>query len=199
MVSDFALFFRLNQLQAKFVELRLVDIARCVEHHVAAVVVFREGDVVADRLRTSEERAEPVETEGQTAVRGCAVLEGVHQEAETLLRLFRREAQQLEHLGLQFRVVDTDRAAADLGAVTDEVVGVGPHATGVAVQVLYVFELGRGERMVHGVVTLGLVVPLEQREVDDPQRSDRSVKSGRTSFGVFCRFLRNMSPDLRFM
>ena len=25
-----------------------------------------------------------------------------------------------------------------------------------------------GERMVHGVVTLGLVVPLEQREVDDP-------------------------------
>ncbi|MBS5321992.1 MAG: hypothetical protein KHY15_11850, partial [Alistipes putredinis] len=60
-------------------------------------------------------------------------------------------------------------------------------------------ELGRGERMVHGVVTLGLVVPLEQREVDDPQRSDRSVKSGRTSFGVFCRFLRNMSPDLRFM
>ena len=85
------------------------------------------------------------------------------------------------------------------GAVADEVVGVGPHATGVVVQVLYVFELGRGERMVHGVVTLGLVVPLEQREVDDPQRSDRSVKSGRTSFGVFCRFLRNMSPDLRFM
>ena len=105
-------------------------------------------------------------------MRGCAVLEGVHQEAETLLRLFRREAQQLEHLGLQFRVVDTDRAAADLGAVADEVVGVGPHATGVAVQVLYVFELGRGERMVHGVVTLGLVVPLEQREVDDPQRSE---------------------------
>ena len=31
-------------------------------------------------------RYAPVETEGQTAVRGCAVLEGVHQEAETLLR-----------------------------------------------------------------------------------------------------------------
>lgn len=74
MVSDFALFFRLNQLQAKFVELRLVDIARCVEHHVAAVVVFREGDVVADRLRTAEERAEPVETEGQSAVRGAPYL-----------------------------------------------------------------------------------------------------------------------------
>ena len=56
------------------------------------LLFFREGDVVADRLRTAEERAEPVETEGQTAVRGCAVLEGVHQEAETLLRLFRREA-----------------------------------------------------------------------------------------------------------
>ena len=199
MLHSNLLLLRLAQLQIQLVELRLVDVARGVEHHVAAGVVLREGDVVADRLRAAEQRAQTVETERKAAVRGRSVLEGVHQEAETLLRLFRREAQQLEHLGLQFRVVDTDRAAADLGAVADEVVGVGPHATGVVVQVLYVFELGRGERMVHGVVTLGLVVPLEQREVDDPQRSDRSVKSGRTSFGVFCRFLRNMSPDLRFM
>ena len=199
MLHSNLLLLRLAQLQIQLVELRLVDVARGVEHHVAAGVVLREGDVVADRLRAAEQRAQTVETERKAAVRGRSVLEGVHQEAEALLRLLGREAQQFEHLLLQLRVVDTDRTAADLRAVADEVVGVGPHATGVAVQVLYVFELGRGERMVHGVVTLGLVVPLEQREVDDPQRSDRSVKSGRTSFGVFCRFLRNMSPDLRFM
>ena len=104
-------------MQIRLVELRLVDVARGVEHHVAAGVVLREGDLVAHRLRAAEQRAQTVETERKAAVRGRAVLEGVHQEAETLLRLFRREAQQLEHLGLQFRIVDTDRAAADLGAV----------------------------------------------------------------------------------
>ena len=55
-------------LDLEFVQLLVVDLRGCVEHHVAAGVVLREGDVVADRLRTAEERAEPVETEGQTAV-----------------------------------------------------------------------------------------------------------------------------------
>ena len=105
-------------------------------------------------------------------MRGRAVLEGVHQEAEALLRLLGREAQQFEHLLLQLRVVDTDRTAADLRAVADEVVGVGAHAARVAVEVLHILELGRGEGVVHGVVTLRFVVPLEQREVHHPQRGE---------------------------
>ena len=108
---------------------------------------------------------------------GRAELEGVHQEAEAHLSLFGREAQHLEHFGLQFRVVDTDRTAADLGAVADEVVGVGAYAAGVAVYILYVLQLGRGEGMVHGVIALRLVVPLEEREVHDPER--RELFSGR--------------------
>ena len=139
------LFLRLAQLQIQLVELRLVDVARGVEHHVAAGVVLREGDVVADRLRAAEQRAQTVETERKAAVRGRSVLEGVHQEAEALLRLLGREAQQFEHLLLQLRVVDTDRTAADLRAVADEVVGVGAHAARVAVEVLHILELGRGE------------------------------------------------------
>ena len=105
-------------------------------------------------------------------MRGRAELEGVHQEAEAHLSLFGREAQHLEHFGLQFRVVDTDRTAADLGAVADEVVGVGAYAAGVAVYILYVLQLGRGEGMVHGVIALRLVVPLEEREVHDPERRE---------------------------
>ena len=86
------LLLRLAQLQIQLVELRLVDVARGVEHHVAAGVVLREGDVVADRLRAAEQRTQPVEAEGETAVRGRAELEGVHQEAEAHLSLFGREA-----------------------------------------------------------------------------------------------------------
>ena len=105
-------------------------------------------------------------------MRGSAVLEGVHQEAETGLCLVGRESQQFEHLLLQLRVVDTDRAAADLRAVADEVVGVGPHAARVAVEVGDVLGFGRGEGVVYGVVALRLVVPLEEGEIDDPQRSE---------------------------
>ena len=81
-----------HQREAQLVQLGLVDAARCVEHHVAAGVVLREGDVVADRIRAAEQRTQPVEAEGETAVRGRAELEGVHQEAEAHLSLFGREA-----------------------------------------------------------------------------------------------------------
>ena len=171
-MDEGVLLFRLPQRQIQLIELCLVDVTRGVEHHVAAGVVLREGDVVADRLRPAEQRAQAVEPERQSAVRGRAVLESVHQEAEALLRLVGREAQQFEHLLLQLRVVDTDRTAADLRAVADEVVGVGTHAARVAVEELDVLEFGRGEGVVHGVVTLRLVVPLEQREVHHPQRGE---------------------------
>ena len=68
--------------------------------------------------------------------------------------------------------MDTDRTAADFGAVAHEVVGVGTYAAGVAVDILYVLRLGRGERVVHGVVALSFVVPLEEREVHDPERRE---------------------------
>ena len=95
------------QVEVQLVELRRVDGRRCIEHHVAAGIVLRESDVVADRLRAAEQRAQTVEPEGQAAVRRRAVLEGVHQETELLLRLLGREAQAREDRGLQLGIVDT--------------------------------------------------------------------------------------------
>ena len=89
-------------------------------HHVAAGVVLREGDEVADAVGTAEQGAETVETESQTSVRRCAVLEGTHQEAELLLSLFVGEAKGVEHLVLQGAVVDTDGATTDLHTVPSE-------------------------------------------------------------------------------
>ena len=68
-----ALLFRLYQREAELVELRLVDAARGVEHHIAARIVLREGDVIADRVRAAEERAQAVEAERKAPVGRCAV------------------------------------------------------------------------------------------------------------------------------
>ena len=59
-----------------------------VNHHVAAGVVFGEGDEVADAVGAAEEAAEAVEAEGEAAVGWRAVLEGIEQEAELGLGFF---------------------------------------------------------------------------------------------------------------
>ncbi len=95
--------------------------------------------------RAGEEAHPAVEAVGESAVRGCAELEGVHEEAELLLSLFECEAENLEHFGLQFAVVDTDRAAAHFDAVDNHVVGIGAHCRGSVSSIGYVFVLGVGE------------------------------------------------------
>ena len=94
--------------KVELVELLLVERSRSVEHNVASAVVFRERDAVADGVETGEERYPTVEAVSQTTVRRCTELEGVHQETELFCSLFWSEAQDFEHLSLQFRVVNTD-------------------------------------------------------------------------------------------
>ena len=114
-----------------------------------------------------------------------AVLEGVHQEAELFARAFLRESEQLEHGVLQLGVVDTNGAAAQFGAVHHDVVGCGAHLAGVAVQQGNVFGVRRGEGVVHGVVALCLVVPLEEREVDYPKRGEDILVAQAEAFAHF--------------
>lgn len=83
--------------------------------------------------------------------------------------------QYAEHFLLELRVENTDRASADLNAVHDEIVGIGTDATRIGVHQREVLALGRRERMVHRIVTLRLVIPFEQREIDDPQRREPVV------------------------
>ena len=99
----------------------------------------------------------------------CAVEEGVHEEAELGLGFFRRETEQIEHPGLDGLVVDPDGAATDFDAVDDHVVGVCADRTGVGVDEVEVVGLRRGERVVHRVEAAGVLVPLEEGEVEDPQ------------------------------
>ena len=68
--------------------------------------------------------------------------------------------------------MDTERTAAHLDAVADEVVGLGAHLLRMLVQEREIVGVGHGEGMVHGVVALRLFVPFEQGEVHYPERSE---------------------------
>jgi len=72
---------------------------------------------------TGHQHGEAIEAEGNAPVRWRAELECIEQEAEFLLRLLRRDPEQLEHRGLHLLAVDAHRAAADLRAVQHQVVG----------------------------------------------------------------------------
>ena len=112
-------------------------------------------------------------------MRRCAVLEGVEEEAELLLCLVLVDAHDREDALLDVLAVDTDRPAADLVAVADDVVGPGERVAGVGVEGVDV--LGRGEGVVHGgpgAVAEGDVARgggvgrrLEQRCVHDPEEA----------------------------
>ena len=104
-----------------------------------------------------------------------AVLQGLEKKAELLPRVLFGDVEQAEHPGLDFRPVDTDAAAADLGAVENDIIGLGLDLQGIGLQEPEVLVPGRGEGMVHGVVALLVGVPLDQRKVRDPEEVEFSL------------------------
>ena len=98
------LFIRPSSLRSKcdfkFIELLLIDSRRSIEHDIASGIVLREGNAVADTVETGKDAHPTVEAVGQTAVRRCTILKGIHQEAKLRLCLFRSESKNLEHLRL---------------------------------------------------------------------------------------------------
>src|SRR5881398_3169634 len=77
--------------------LLLGDGRRCAGQRVAAAGRLLEGHHLADRVRPDECRSEPVETEGNPAVRWRSVAERLEQEAEFALRLFPRQSDHIEN------------------------------------------------------------------------------------------------------
>ena len=89
------------------------------------------------------------------------------------------DAERAEHLRLHVRAVDPHRAAADFPAVQHHVVGLGERVAGVGREQVLVAVLGRGERMVARRPGLRLLVVLEHREIDHPQRLPARLARGR--------------------
>ena len=101
-------------------------------------------------------------------MRRRAELEGVNQVAEALLGVLIAEAQSTEHGLLSLGHGDTDGAAAQLGAVEDDVVGLGAAVLLVGLQLVQVLVHGSGEGVVHGHVAALFLTVLEHGELGDP-------------------------------
>ena len=102
-------------------------------------------------------------------MRGRTELEGIHEEAEFVTGILFRQSKQVEHLVLKLGIVNTYATTAELVAIDHHVVGCGAYGTGIGVEEVNVVGVGGGEGVVHSVVSLSLVVPFEEREVDDPK------------------------------
>ena len=128
------------------------------------------GTAITSRLLSAPLISMAGQPEGDTAVRWGPVAQRLEQETERLTGLAGLDAQQFEHRALQVLAVDADRATADLGAVQHQVVGtrepgarIGDERGGIGIH-------RRRERMVHRRPAPLPRIPLEHREIDDPQR-----------------------------
>src|SRR5690606_14855573 len=90
----------------KFVELFFVDFRWCVDHHIPARIVFREGDEVANCLLSAENCNQSVESESQSTMRRRSILEGVHQKSELIAGFFLRKSEMPEHELLRRSIVN---------------------------------------------------------------------------------------------
>src|ERR1700741_4160980 len=100
------------------------DRGRRIGERVDAAAGLRESDPLADGVDSGQQRIDPVPAERDTTVRRRAKHERLQQESELLFRFCLVQAHDREHPLLDIAAVDTDRAAADLVAVADDVVRV---------------------------------------------------------------------------
>ena len=106
----------------------------------------------------------------QASVRRRAVLKGIQQESETILRSFFGKAQRSKHLLLQRPVMDSDTAAANFISVQNDIVGACPNAARIAFYFIAVLRQRRRKRMMHRNIALLFLRIFEQREFRDPQK-----------------------------
>src|SRR5712691_9903566 len=123
---------RLAQANVQLAQLLFVHRRRSVREQILRALRLGEGDDVADGFGAGHHGDDPVQAEGDAAVRRRAVLQRLEQKSELLLRFLGPDRKRAEYLGLNFLAVDAHRAAADLRAVQHHVVGLGERRAGIA-------------------------------------------------------------------
>ena len=91
----------------QLLQLLVVDGGGCVGHEVDGFGGFGEGDDFAEAGRAGEKHHDPVEAEGDAAMRGRALFKRVEEEAEALACLFVADAERGEDLLLDVFAMDT--------------------------------------------------------------------------------------------
>src|SRR5579859_2290464 len=163
--------FDIAQADVQFPQLLFVHWTGCLAHQILRPLCLRERDDVAYRFAARHECNDAVKAERQAPMGRRAELESIEQEAEFFAGFLRSDVQRTEHPGLNLLSVYAHRASADFPAVQHHVVGLGERGAGVGIEERLVTVHGAGERMMQRVPALFVLVPLEHREVDDPQRT----------------------------
>src|SRR3990172_4773869 len=165
--------------EAELLKLHGAHRRRGTRHEALGPLRLREGDHLADRVGPRQQHDEAVEPEGDSPMGWGAKFEGLQEEPEPLPLLLRAEPKDIEHPLLNLPVVVADAAATHLVAVDDEVVCLGPHLLGGALEQREMFVHGGGERVVDRHVPLLLLAVLQEGKIGDPDRShDRFVYQG---------------------
>ena len=107
-------------------------------------------------------------------MRRGAVRQGLQEEAELRLGLCFRDVQQAEHSLLNFGLVNTNAAAADFIAIKDQVIGLRLDMPGIGFQLVPLLRHWGGEGVVEGIIALFVLIPRQQRKVDDPNKLELS-------------------------
>src|SRR5690348_3267732 len=144
---------------------------RCARERVASARHLRKRDDLSDVGLAREERDEALDAHREAPVRRRAHAQRVEEELELRLLLLGAHAHDAEDRLLPLRVVDSNRAGAELPSVPDQVVMLAEDATGIALDPVLVARDGRGEGMVDERPPLALLVVLEEREVERPREA----------------------------
>src|SRR5262249_42618692 len=112
---------------------------------------------------------EPVEAKGNPAHRGCAELQRLEEKSEPGSGLLLADTDEGEESLLHGLLMDADGPARGLLTVQNQVIGLGPCASGFGIEQRQIFVARRRERVMNGIPALLVLVPLDEREVDDPR------------------------------
>ena len=126
----------------QFPELEFGHLGGGIRHQAHRLLGFGKSDHLAEGIGPGKNHHQAVKPEGQASVGRGPVLQGLQQKPEFFLRRFRADAQQLEHLALGFLPVNSNRAAADLHSIEDDIVSLGPDLPGVGFEFFQIFIPG---------------------------------------------------------
>ena len=158
-------------------------------HQLGCVLHLGERHYVTQALCAYHLHYQTVQTQRHTAVRRCAVTEGIQQVTELGVGFLVGKTQQLEDLSLQNGIGNTDRAGGQLDAVQNQVVAFCTNVAFVRFQIRQTLVHYCGEGMVHCQPLAALFVVFEEGELNHPQEG----KAGSLNAETVCRLQTKLS------
>ena len=151
----------------------MLDRRRGAGHQVGRALGFREGDHLADIRLLREQRHGAVDAGRHAAVRRRTQLERVEHVPELGALLLLADAEHPEDALLQLALMDADAAAADLPAVAGKVVLIAANHARIALEQTEIGGERRREQVMERVPALVVLIPLDERRIDDKREQQR--------------------------